>query len=121
MGEEEIAARAKRTSRYVSLKLRLELQMDTFNWQGPNIGVGVENFPQGGDFSRHLEALGRYRTGLADRHGDVWLDRPQDEINHYAMKKEQEERLIKKAELGDPWLDLNRLIRDQVIEYLSSN
>jgi len=109
----EINARAKRTNRYIKMKLRRELQMDNMDWQGRNLGYGVEKIPMGGDHARHLEALGQYRSGSTSGYGDVWVDRPQEDLDDYNLRNEQEERLIEIAKLKDPWRDLEKMICGQ--------
>jgi len=112
--EEHVAARSKRTDRYVELKLRRELQMDVMDWQGPNIGRGAEFVPQGGDYARHLAALGRYLTGLTNGYGDVWVERSFNELATYVRRKTEEDILVEIAGLRDPWKDLEKMIWGQV-------
>lgn len=112
---EEIKSRAQRTERHINLKLRRGLQMDPLGWQGPNIGSDLDGFPQGGEQAQHLESLGRYRTGLADGYGDLWVDRPQQELTAFIQKQAEEERIIKIAGMKDRWKDVKKIVRGQEV------
>lgn len=67
----------------VKARLRRELGLDYFDWQGPNIGPGADAYPQGGDYAEDLEAIGRYRSGVPGGWGDVWGTKTDAEIEEY--------------------------------------
>jgi hypothetical protein len=112
--QEEIVSRAKRTERYMNIKIRRELQTDTADWQGPNIGFGVDDFLQGGDYTRHLNELGSHLTSTMELYGDRGIDTfdiPHAKLDAYIARLEQEEKLIGTAGLRDPWGELEKMVR----------
>eukprot|EP00747_Dinoflagellata_sp_TGD_P142966 gnl/TRDRNA2_/TRDRNA2_176315_c0_seq14.p1 gnl/TRDRNA2_/TRDRNA2_176315_c0~~gnl/TRDRNA2_/TRDRNA2_176315_c0_seq14.p1 ORF type:complete len:332 (+),score=-9.47 gnl/TRDRNA2_/TRDRNA2_176315_c0_seq14:40-1035(+) len=50
--EQDVIKRAKRTNRFIFLTLHRGMQTDLMDWCGYNIGIGMEEFFQGGDFAR---------------------------------------------------------------------
>lgn len=112
--EEEILARSKRTERYITLKLRGELNLENMNWQGRNIGPEADKYLFGGDFARNLEALGRYKTGLNEQYGNVWHNKPYVELDNFLTKNEQENRLIRMSRMDEVWQNLKINIQSKV-------
>jgi len=99
--EEEIYARSKRENRFINLKLRFELQLDNMDRQESDTDMSWDMFPQGGDYARNLEHIGRYRTGLHDGYGDVWIDRKLEDHCTFITTEEREKRLLAMAKLEE--------------------
>merc|ERR1712187_11869 len=92
-----------------------ELYLDMIDWQGPNIGSGIEKFPQGGDYAKNLETLGRYHTGLADGYGDVWYNRSLEELYYYTTREGQEIRMIEMARQKKSKKNLEKMIQEKEV------
>jgi hypothetical protein len=109
--EEEISASCNRANLNLSLKLRQEICSGTLDWKGKNIGSGKACFPQGSEYARKLEALGRYRTGIADGYGDLWFERSQEDLVDYTINEEFEEREMNMTASNNLRKDLEKDIR----------
>jgi len=108
--EDEINARSKRADLYLSSMLRREIGLDTLDWKGPNIGCEKAGFVQGADYARNLEALGRFRTGIADGYGNSWSERSTEDLLDHITSKSIQDREMSMADLQNPWDHLESAI-----------
>jgi hypothetical protein len=115
--EEEIYARSKREDRFINLKLRLELQLDNMDRQTSNTDTNWDVFPKGGDYARDLEHIGRYRTGLYDGYGDVWLDRKVEDHCRFVQQKERGKRLLEMVNSKDQIGEMTKTINGSQIHF----